>query len=124
MIYAYMKQKHPELEAVPEKYKDFDALKAKDIVGMAMNKNDPLCLKTVEKFTENFGTETGNMALKVLPYGGIYLIGGVTGGIKDYLVHNSTFMDAFHNKGRLSEFMRSFQVVVVNPELDIGLLGA
>jgi glucokinase len=35
----------------------------------------------VEKFTENFGTEAGNIALKTLPYGGVYLIGGVTAGI-------------------------------------------
>lgn len=65
-------------------------------------------MKVVEKFTENFGTETGNLALKTLPYGGIYLIGGVTNGIKDYLISDSKFMDAFHNKGRLSDHMRSF----------------
>ena len=50
-----------------------------------MKHKDPLCLKVVEKFTENFGTETGNLALKTLPYGGIYLIGGVTAGISEYL---------------------------------------
>lgn len=73
-----------------------------------MQTKDPLCMKVVEKFTKIFGTETGNVALKTLPYGGIYLIGGVTNGIKDYLISDHTFMDAFYNKGRLSDHMRSF----------------
>jgi len=67
-----------------------------------------LCLKVVEKFTQNFGNETGNLALKTLPYGGIYLIGGVTNGIKDYIQTNSKFMDSFYNKGRCSDLMRHF----------------
>ena len=81
-------------------------------------------MKVVEKFTENFGTETGNLALKTLPYGGIYLIGGVTNGIKDYLISDPKFMDSFYNKGRLSDHMRSFQVLLVDPEIEIGLAGA
>ena len=48
---------------------------------MGIQNQDPLCLKVIEKFTSIFGTETGNLALKTLPYGGIYLIGGVTNGI-------------------------------------------
>ena len=73
---------------------------------MAIEHKDPLCLKVVEKFTETFGTETGNAALKYLPYGGIYLIGGVTAGIKDYLIKQNTFMQAFYDKGRLADLMR------------------
>ncbi len=51
------------------------------IVEAAIKKKDPLCLKVVEKFTEIFAVEVGNMALKTMPYGGIYLTGGVTNGI-------------------------------------------
>jgi glucokinase len=72
---------------------------------MAINKKDPLCLKVVEKFTENYGTEAGNISLKTLPYGGVYLIGGVTAGIQNYLLENDKFMEAFRNKGRLEGFM-------------------
>jgi len=67
---------------------------------MAIKHNDKLCMKVVEKFTENLGTETGNLALKTLPYGGIYLIGGVTAGIQDYLKSNTKFIESFCNKGR------------------------
>ena len=62
----------------------------------------------MEKFTENYGTEAGNMALKTLPYGGVYLIGGVTAGIQSYLQENSKFMEAFTNKGRLTSFAQQF----------------
>ena len=63
-------------------------------------------MKVVEKFTSNFGTETGDLALKSMPYGGIYLIGGVTAGIKDYMLSTDTFMKAFCDKGRLAEHMK------------------
>ena len=62
----------------------------------------------MEKFTENYGTEAGNIALKTLPYGGVYLIGGVTAGIQSYLQENSKFMEAFTNKGRLTSFAQQF----------------
>ena len=89
-----------------------------------MEKQDPLCLKVVEKFADIFGTETGNLAVKTLPSGGIYLIGGVTAGMKDYLINNPTFMNAFYDKGRMSDHMRTFPVHLVNPEMEVGLLGA
>ena len=106
------------------KAKEFDQIESKDIINCAMATNDPLCMKVVEKFTENFGTEAGNLALKCLPYGGVYLIGGVTNGIKDYLIKYPKFMEAFYNKGRLGDLMRQFQVHLVNPDIEIGLVGA
>lgn len=126
LIYAYMKEKHPDLEVIleGEGKKHFDEIVSKDVIKAAMELNDPLCLKVVEKFAENFGTETGNLALKTLPYGGIYLIGGVTTGIKDYLIKNSKFLDSFHNKGRHGNHMRLFPVMLINPEIEIGLRGA
>ena len=112
LIYAFMKEQHKDLEVILEKDtdyakgKEFDKIESKDIIDCAMKTKDPLCMKVVEKFTENFGTEAGNLALKCLPYGGVYLIGGVTNGIKDYLISNPKFMESFYNKGRLADLMR------------------
>ena len=81
-------------------------------------------MKVVEKFTEIFAVQAGDTALKYLPYGGVYLIGGVTMGIRDQLIHNTQFMDEFYNKGRLEATMRRIPVMVLHPETELGILGA
>ena len=58
-------------------------------------------MKVIEKFTEIFAVEVGDMGLKTLPYGGIYLVGGVTWGLSEYLQNNELFMNTFYAKGRL-----------------------
>jgi glucokinase len=70
------------------------------IINNGVKNKDPLCLKVVDKFTEILGVEVGNAALKTLPFGGIYLTGGVTAGIQDYMLTTDTFMNAFCMKGR------------------------
>ena len=75
-------------------------MEAKDIINHGIKKKDPLCLKVVEKFAEIYGVEVGNAALKTLPFGGVYLTGGVTYGILDYLLLSDTFLNAFYAKGR------------------------
>jgi len=59
-----------------------------------------------------------------LPYGGVYLIGGVTMGIRDYMIHDQKWMDNFYHKGRLEATMRRFPVMVLHPETELGILGA
>lgn len=125
LIYSFMKSKYKEYDSPLEKEKKFDDITATDIIKYGNNNKDPLCMKTIEKFTSIFGAETGNMSLKVLPYGGVYLIGGVTKGIKSYLLSTDTFMKAFANKGRLQDHMeKNFRVYLVDPEIEVGLLGA
>ena len=64
------------------------------------------------------------MALKCIPYGGIYLVGGVTNGIKDFLEHDHSFMADYYKKGRLSSVVRRVPVFIVRPEVELGILGA
>ena len=125
-----MKKKYGDLPVVLEqdtefqKGKHFDDIVSKDIIELGMNENDPLCMKVIEKFTEIYGTEVGNAALTHLPSGGIYLVGGVTNGIMDYLTSTPTFMNAYSSKGRLSETIKNFRIMVVKPNIEVGLLGA
>ena len=91
---------------------------------MALKKKDPLCIKVVEKFAEIYGVEVGNMALSVLPYGGIYLIGGVTMGITEHLLHSDIFLNAFFQKGRQEKKLRKMPIFLVKKEIQVGLLGA
>ena len=56
----------------------------------------------------------------------MYLIGGVTQGIRDYIMHdhNHAWMNAFYGKGRLEGTMRRIPVMILNPETELGILGA
>lgn len=118
LIYDFMRTKYPDLERTIENDGiNFHQMTSHMIVEYALKRKDPLCMKVIEKFTEIFGVETGNMGLKTLPYGGIYLIGGVTTGITDYLLHSDTFLKAFFDKGRQEKKMRKMPIFVVKGDI-------
>ena len=95
LIYEFYKTKEKDLERIletGENAKDPDQITSSDIVKAAfrheeggVTKPDPLCRKVIEKFAEILAVEVGNHALKTLPYGGIFLIGGVTIGISELI---------------------------------------
>ena len=77
---------------------------------------------TLNTFVSVLGAEAGNMALKVLATGGVYLGGGIPPRILPYL-SSERFMQSFRNKGRLGKLLASVPVhVILNPK--IALLGA
>jgi len=105
MLYEFFKTKIPESSMsrvleMGEGSKHPDQITAKDIVDAAMQHKDPLCMRVVQKFAEILAVEVGNHALKTLPYGGVYLVGGVTMGIRDYIIHDKGFQEVFYAKGR------------------------
>ncbi|MFP3905356.1 MAG: glucokinase [Armatimonadota bacterium] len=82
----------------------------------------PLCRATMELFVELLGAEAGNLALKTLANGGVYLSGGIPRRILPAL-QEDRFIETFYSKGRMSELLRRFPVrVVLNKR--IALLGA
>ncbi|MBI4632709.1 MAG: glucokinase [Deltaproteobacteria bacterium] len=81
-----------------------------------------LCVKTLSLFLAILGAEAGNLALRVLATGGIYVAGGIVPRILPFL-EKSGFMEAFRRKGRFSDFVGRAPVsVVLNPRA--ALLGA
>ena len=73
-------------------------------------------------FVSILGREAGNLALKVLATGGVYLSGGIPPRILSFL-EDASFMRAFTAKGRFSEMLAKIPVhVICNPEA--GLFGA
>lgn len=121
-----MRQKYKDLERTLEDKDNiaFKDMTSKMIIDHALVNQDPLCLKVVEKFTEIYAVETANLALKTLAFGGIYLIGGVTHGISEYLIHEETFMKNFYMKGRMETKMRKVPIFMVKNETQVGILGA
>ncbi len=81
-----------------------------------------ICEATLDLFTAILGSEAGNLALKVLAVGGVYLAGGIPRRILPWL-RNPQFRQFFTDKGRFTEILERIPVsVVMNP--DAALLGA
>lgn len=92
------------------------------ITELALAKKDELCEKTLEMFVSAYGAEAGNLALKVLSVGGLYIGGGIAPRIIEKL-KDGTFMKAFTDKGRLSQLLINMPVRVIL-ESRAALLGA
>lgn len=92
------------------------------IVRTALEKNDALCKATLDIFVSILGAEAGNLALKLLATGGIYLGGGIPPRILPAL-QQGQFMEAFLRKGRFADLLRRVPVrVILNPKA--ALMGA
>jgi glucokinase len=91
------------------------------ITQAAIDGADLLCVKTLEVFTAALGAEAGNLAVRVLATGGVYLAGGIPPRIIPQL-SDGRFMRAFVEKGRLSSVLSAMPVKVVLT--NAALLGA
>ena len=94
------------------------------IINTALNDDIdvPLCTKTLEMFIEIIGAETGNLALKVMATGGIYLGGGIPPRISDWL-NRGSFLTALQAKSPHEDLISRIPVkVIMNPNAN--LLGA
>jgi glucokinase len=81
-----------------------------------------LCRLTLDTFGSILAAEAGNLALKILATGGVYLAGGLPRRILSVL-RGEGFMEAFKRKGRFADVLDRFPVhVILNPK--VGLLGA
>ena len=81
-----------------------------------------LCFETMQMFSSAYGAEAGNVALKVLALGGIYLGGGIAPKILKTL-GNGVFTAAFRDKGRMAPLLETIPVRVILDDT-CALLGA
>ena len=73
-------------------------------------------------FVSILGAEAGNLALKGLTTGGMYLGGGILPRILPYL-QQEIFMTSFCRKGRMSYLLKDMPVkIILNPKA--ALIGA
>ncbi|MFM2060790.1 MAG: hypothetical protein RLZZ507_460 [Cyanobacteriota bacterium] len=88
----------------------------------ALAKSDRLSEQTIQLFIEAYGAEAGNLALKLLPYGGLYIAGGIAPKILP-LMQNGSFMLSFTQKGRMRSLLEEIPVhIILNQQ--VGLIGA
>ncbi|MDB2369212.1 glucokinase [Octadecabacter sp.] len=88
---------------------------AKDIMTGCADGSDPLAAQAAGLFSRILGAVCGNLALTQLPFGGVYLVGGVARSLAPYLA-SFGFADAFCDKGRFRPFMSNFAVDVVEDD--------
>lgn len=83
---------------------------------------EPLAVHTIEMFVDIYGAEAGNMALRVLARGGVFLAGGIAAKNVPAFT-DGRFLRAFRRKGRFAKLMETMPCdLIVNEE--VGLLGA
>ncbi len=92
------------------------------ITELAMKAKSEICEKTTDMFVSAYGAEAGNLALKMLAVGGLYVGGGIAPRILEKL-KDGTFMKAFTDKGRLSQLLINTPVHVIL-ESRTALIGA
>jgi len=121
-VYAYLR----DVEKMDQPQWLRDRMKAEDpnaVIGQcADDGSSELCVETMQTFAAAYGAETGNIALKVLATGGMYLGGGIAPKALKTLTAGG-FMQAFLDKGRLSPVLQSIPVRVILDD-SCALLGA
>jgi glucokinase len=83
---------------------------------------DPRAEHAFEIFVDAYGAEAGNMALRVLARGGIYLAGGIAAKNIDRFT-DGRFVEAFLRKGRFRDLVETIPVDLILNE-NVGLIGA
>ena len=91
-------------------------------VSAAAAAGDPLCRDALQLFCALYGAEAGNLALKALATGGVFVGGGIAPKILPFIT-DGRFREAFFAKGRMRPLLEQIPVRIV---LDnkVGLLGA
>jgi glucokinase len=123
-IYEYLRSSDPASESA-----DFAAmLQAADdrtplILDAALHQPDrnPLAAATLRIVIDVWGAEAGNLALKVLATGGVYLAGGLPPRLIPQL-QDGSFMRSFAAKGRFANLLGNVPVHVVT--MNAALMGA
>jgi glucokinase len=88
----------------------------------ALAAESPLCVEALGLFCSIYGAEAGNLALKCMAVGGVFVGGGIAPKILPALQQGG-FMRGFSDKGRYSKLMNEMKVSVsLNPRAP--LLGA
>mmetsp|Transcript_9607 Transcript_9607/g.29080 ORF Transcript_9607/g.29080 Transcript_9607/m.29080 type:complete len:448 (+) Transcript_9607:159-1502(+) len=122
-VYEFFKHKYPDQVNDNLDENIMNNIEAGAVIASSAY-DDPLCSKTMDFVFEVYGTEAGSVALKFLPYGGLYVAGSLAPrNIERLKGENTPFMKAALDKGRVSPALRNVPIKVVMCE-DLGMRGA
>ena len=120
-IYEFLRDtKKNEPTWVAERVKVGDP--AAVIAEIGLSRGAEICVQALDLFTAIYGAEAGNLALKALSLGGVYVGGGIAPKLLPKLKEGG-FVRSFINKGRYKRLLSGIPVkVIVNPKT--ALIGA
>ncbi len=107
--------KHPVFE-------DPDADPAPFITKSGLDRSCSVCVETLDLWMAIYGAEAGNLALKVLALGGVYVAGGIVVKVLPK-IQDGTFFKSFRDKWHFTEVLSNIPVSVVLNE-SAPLIGA
>jgi len=120
-IFTYLRDHELRDDNVPtDSNVDEDSLPAE--VSRLASMGDPLALRAFEIFVDIYGSEAGNVGLRLVARGGIYIAGGVAAKNAERFV-DGRFIRAFRAKGRFEAFMDQIPVDLIT-NTKVGLMGA
>ncbi len=94
---------------------DPEERRAAEIMAALAAGTDPRAEAAVAQFVRLLGTVVGDLSLVHLPFGGVYLIGGVARAMRPHLGRFG-FAEAFRDKGRFAGFMSNFPVRAIEDD--------
>jgi len=93
-----------------------DGDSAREITQRALEQSCPVCVESLTLWIETYGAEAGNMALRTVAFGGVYVAGGIAPKILSKL-RDGTFFRAFCGKSKFAEVLARVPLsVVVNED--------
>jgi glucokinase len=95
---------------------------AQEITRRGLEGSCQVCIQTLDLWTSLYGAEAGNLALKTLARGGVFVAGGIGPKILPKM-KDGTFLRGFREKERFEELLATLPVQLVLNE-DAPLLGA
>lgn len=123
-IYRFLATREPArvADALAQAMAEGDAAAAISAFAFA-EPADPLAREALDFFVTIYGAHAGSLALTLLPYGGLFISGGIAARIIDAITERERFIATFNAKGVMSGLTATIPVaVVMNP--DVGLHGA
>jgi len=95
---------------------------APEITQLGLEGRCPVCVRTLDMWTAIYGAEAGNLALKLLARGGVWIAGGIAVKIRKKM-EDGTFFRAFCEKEKFAELMAQLPIYMVLNE-EAPLIGA
>ncbi len=121
-IYDFLSDRQPASESAWLREALAQGDRSNTIASAALDGKSELAVEAMDLFVHLYGCETGNLALKFMATGGVFIGGGIAPKILARL-QEGRFLEGFFDKGRMGEALRSVPVkVVLNDKT--ALLGA